>query len=628
MGRQCRFRRTVALLALCLLITGRTARAQTTGAISGRVADSTGAPLPGVTVEATSPSLQGARSAVTDHVGAFRFPAVAPGAYRVRAALEGFRTAEMTATVSLGATATVELTLQPSTSAQVVVSGVAPLIDGASTTTGTNYTSNVIAHLPVARNYADIVKANPGVSTDRGDTEGRSLALTIYGATSAENQWIIDGVNTTNAFKGVQGKAINNEFVQEVEVKTGGYQAEYGRALGGLVNVITKSGGNEFHGDGFVYYDSTGTAAEQQFHPGDSGLDGMRVVDGERFDYGVDLGGFLVKDRLWFFGAYNRVTRQGQRSRFQATRDVSTSDLFPFEETGNLYSGKLTWNVASTTTVVGTVFADPSSSAGQSGDPPVSLVPSTWYSARTQGGTDYGVRASQLLGSKAIVVLQGSYHRDRNELTAPEGARSTEDYTCVGGTPDRPCDPPSEPVTISGGYGFISAIDDHNTSSRKQLAGGATYYEGNHELKAGADYLDGQTDGVGRATGGQLVTILNEYRADLLRSRFFCREPGGFHLHGNSKARAGPGLRRLSAGLLEGGARPDGGRWTALGRGTDAHLQRADRPALQQRLAASRRRRLGPLARRRRPRCTPSPAASPTRCRRRWRRWRSTVSRS
>ena len=331
---------------------------------------------------------------------------------------------EKTATVSLGATATVDLMLQIAAEDQVNVSGETPLIDQTSTTTGTNYTSNVIAHLPVARNYADIVKANPGVSTDRGDTEGRSLALTIYGATSAENQWIIDGVNTTNAFKGVQGKAINNEFVQEVEVKTGGYQAEYGRALGGLVNVITKSGGNEFHGDGFVYYDSTGTAAEQQFHPGDSGLDGMRVADGERFDYGADLGGFLVKDRLWFFGAYNRVTRQSQRSRFQASQDVSTSDLFPFEEAGNLYSGKLTWNVASTTAVVGTVFADPSSSAGQAGDPPVSLVPSTWYSARTQGGTDYGVRASQLFGSKAIVVLQGSYHRDRNELTAPDGVRS------------------------------------------------------------------------------------------------------------------------------------------------------------------------------------------------------------
>src|SRR5262249_54817843 len=158
-----------------------------------------------------------------------------------------------------------------------------------------SYTAKVISSLPVARNYAEIVKSNPGVSTDRGATEGRSLALTIYGATSAENQWIVDGVNTTNVLRGVQGKAINTEFVQEVEVKTGGYQAEYGRALGGVINVITKSGGNEFHGDAFAYYDSTATAAEKQFRPGDTGFGEMRVVDGDRWDYGADIGGFLLK---------------------------------------------------------------------------------------------------------------------------------------------------------------------------------------------------------------------------------------------------------------------------------------------------------------------------------------------
>ena len=83
--------------------------------------------------------------------------------------------------------------------------------------------------------------------------------------------------------KGTQGKAINNEFVQEVEVKTGGYQAEYGRALGGVINVITKSGGNAFHGDGFVYYDSAARAAEKQYQAGRiSAVAGMRVADGSR----------------------------------------------------------------------------------------------------------------------------------------------------------------------------------------------------------------------------------------------------------------------------------------------------------------------------------------------------------
>ena len=125
-------------------------------------------------------------------------------------------------------------------------------MDVTSTTTGSNYSAKIMEKLPVGRNYASIVLSQPGVQTDTGETQGRALAISVYGSTSAENLFLIDGVNTTNVIKGLQGKNINGEFIQEVEVKTGGYQAEYGRNTGGVVNVITKSGGNEFHGDLFA----------------------------------------------------------------------------------------------------------------------------------------------------------------------------------------------------------------------------------------------------------------------------------------------------------------------------------------------------------------------------------------
>ncbi len=510
--------------------------AQTTGRIEGVVRDGTGAVLPGVSVQASGPSLPGVRLGTTDSNGRFRFPEVPPGPYTVRAELSGFRPAEKPVTVSLDASATADFALEPAVAEEVVVSGEAPLIDSTSTTTGTNYTSGVIAQLPVARNYADIVKSNPGVSTDRGSTQGRSLALTVYGATSAENQWIIDGVNTTNVIRGVQGKAINNEFVQEVEVKTGGYQAEYGRALGGVVNVITKSGGNKFQGDAFAYYDSTGTAAEQQFKPGDSGIARMRVADGERFDYGFDLGGFILRDRLWVFGAYNRVTLDGHLSRVQSSTHVPADAKFPFDSADNLYSGKLTWNLASSTTVVGTVFADPSTTSGAAGadprqglgvgdvTPPVSLDPSTWYSARQQGGTDFGIRLTQLFGSKAIATLQGSYHKDNNSLTAPPGIRYT-DETCIGGTPDDPCNRPPEPNSITGGYGQVIGWRDSNVSSRQQYAASATFYSGSHEIKAGGDYMDGKTDAPTFLTGEQLVNLRNEYGQPYYMHRFIAVSP-------------------------------------------------------------------------------------------------------
>jgi Carboxypeptidase regulatory-like domain/TonB dependent receptor/TonB-dependent Receptor Plug Domain len=523
-------------LGVCIALLASRATAQTTGDIEGRLTDVTGGTLPGVTVSAVSPSLQGTRSTVSDRNGLFRVPGVPPGQYSVRANLDGFRPAEKTATVPLDGTASVDFVLEPLATEEVVVSGQAPLLDPTSTTTGTNYTSAIVSRLPVARNYADIVRANPGVSTDRGDTQGRSLALAIYGATSAENRWIIDGVNTTNVDKGVQGKAINNEFVQEVEVKTGGYQAEYGRALGGVINVITKSGGNALHGDAFLYYDSTDTAAARRFEPGDSGIAEMRVADGRRLDYGVDLGGFIVRDRLWFFGAYNRVDLEGHVSRVESSTHVSREERFPFNDAEDLYSGKLTWNAATSTSIVGTVFADPSATAGAAGADPrqglglvhvtpiVSLDRSTWFSERRQGGTDFGLRATRLLGPRAIATFQGSYHKDRNALN-PQGGIRYRDFTCEGGTPEAPCVEPLEENAITGGYGRILGTNDHSVSTRRQYRGDVSLYAGNHEVKGGGDYENGRTDALDFFSGGQLVFIANEFGELYYQHRFFAVSP-------------------------------------------------------------------------------------------------------
>jgi hypothetical protein len=524
--------RTRAGLAL-LLLPAAAALAQTTGRIEGVVRDGAGGALSGAVVQVSSASLQAVRTATTDREGRYRLAALPPGVYAVRTELSGFRRSEKQASVFLDATATVDFTLEPAVEEQVAVGGEAPVIDVVSTTTGTSYTSEVVNRLPVGRNYADIVKSNPGVDTDRGDTQGRSLALTVYGATSAENQWMIDGINTTNVIKGVQGKAINNEFVEEVQVKTGGYQAEYGRALGGIVNVITKSGGNVFHGDGFAYYDSSGTAAHQVLKPED-GLTQMRIADSQRLDYGADLGGSIVKDRLWFFAAYNRVGFRGHVSTVANFGDVTPSDRFPLDSTDDLYSGKLTWNATPPTTVVATVFADPSTNSGASGADPrqgpasvmpiVSLGPSTWFSTRKIGGTDFGARVTQLLGSSAVLTLQGALHRDRYDLNAANTIRY-EDWTCTGGTPAQQCSPPQEPNSVTGGYGGVAGRDDHNSSRRQQYRADTTFYWGNHEIKAGGDYQDGVTDGLGYYSGGQFVRKLNEYGQTYYAHQFVAVSP-------------------------------------------------------------------------------------------------------
>ena len=384
------------------------------------------------------------------------------------------------------------------------------------------------------------MRSNPGVATDRGDTEGRSLALSIYGATSAENQWIIDGVNTTNVFKGMQGKAINNEFVQEVEVKTGGYQAEYGRALGGVVNVITKSGGNEFHGDGFVYYDSTGTAGRAAVRARRLGpRRRCASPTTERFDYGADLGGFLLKDRLWFFGAYNRVS-SAATSRARRRRDlVPTEDRFPLDTDGQplLREADLERRDAHDdrrhglrrpVDEHGRGGADPRQGSGRSGRLRPNPDPSTWYSRARRAGTDFGLRlqrSSSVAGDRdaAGLVPPGP---ERPRADRPDCIRYGGLDLLRGRHARRAVRPPGEPNSVDGGYGWIFGPIDHSKSHREQIRARLTLYAGNHEIKVGGDYQDGQTDALTSFSGRPARhRRCNEYGQTLLRAPLLRGEP-------------------------------------------------------------------------------------------------------
>ncbi len=259
------YRFTLALSVCLLLITPFALQAQTTGTIEGQVTDQSGAALPGVTVELASPALQGAKTVSTAADGKYRFLSLNPGTYTVTATLTGFGKVQKKATVTLDAVSSVSFQLSLSASAEVVVTGEAPVVDTTTAESGLQINESVVQKLPVGRNYASAVLIQPGVSQDLSETQGRGVTgggLTIYGSTSVENQYLVDGVNTTNVVKGFEGKALSNEFIQEVQVKASGYEAEYGRAMGGIVNVITKSGGNEFHGDAFGYFNTTGLTAD------------------------------------------------------------------------------------------------------------------------------------------------------------------------------------------------------------------------------------------------------------------------------------------------------------------------------------------------------------------------------
>ena len=160
-----------------------------------------------------------------------------------------------------------------------------------------------------------MAQAAPGAQVD-------DSGATFYGSTGLENAYYIDGANTTGIELGEQGTTLNFEFIDEVQVKTGSYSAEYGRATGSVINVITKSGGNEFHGDVFGYYDSPSTQASLKGDAVRGPITATSVTkDFTRSDFGADLGGYIVKDKLWFFAAYNRVDNENKE---EVTQDFST----------------------------------------------------------------------------------------------------------------------------------------------------------------------------------------------------------------------------------------------------------------------------------------------------------------
>jgi hypothetical protein len=488
--------------------------------IDGVVTDQSGAPLPGVTVEITSPNLQGTRTAVTAADGRYRFPSLPPGAYTVSGNLSGFGKVQKKATVTLDATVTVALQLQLSTTAEVTVTGEAPIVDTTSTTAGSNYSAKLIDKLPVGRNYADVTFSQPGVQTDFGETQGRGPVagqggISIYGSTSGENLFLIDGVNTTNVIKGFQGKDINNEFIQEVEVKTGGYQAEYGRNTGGVINVITKSGGNEFHGGVFGYYNDTGMRADIKngqvenyatpdfSEEGDAQFLNGALTKDVRQEMGADLGGFIMKDKIWFFGAYDRVKINQVNTQLDLGNQDTFGQNYPISFFQNKYSGKLTFNLFQGTSIVGSVFSDSQTQEGQIAIP-TGLSPFQFNGRRDTGGPDYGARLNQLFGSFGILTLQYAQHKDRF-VTKPFGAdvAQVRDYTAAGSAD------PNYGVTFAtlGGFGQVFGPTVNNESKRDLYNGSFTAYVQNHEIKVGGDYQKDNTSGSTYYTGGQRLRI-------------------------------------------------------------------------------------------------------------------------
>jgi hypothetical protein len=421
----------ILIFALCFFASFGGAYAQTTsnGKIVGTVKDDQGISLPGVSVEAESPKMTGKISTITNETGTYRLLGLPPGQFTVRFSMEGFNTVvRENILIRLEETITLDVAMMVGTlDEEVVVLGQSPIIDVKSTAKGMTLTKDVFDVLPKNRDFSSLITTIPGVINETEMVGG----ISIDGASGAENMFYMDGMETSDIRGGEQSQQAAFEFIDEVQVKASGYQAEYGGSLGGVINVITRSGGNSFHGDVIGYFDSSSLSGKQRdalrLNPQDSTIAeyvNYQDINGKdkktRIEAGFSLGGYIIRDKLWFFGAvlpvFDKTTRPIEWGASRGDYD-RTNTYYNFQ-------GKLTAqpfkNFRISASVVNNFRKErgllPLSNASGNPDYAYDDYGFNWPNISTSVTADY------IVGNNLIISARGGYfyQNQTNQLLSPD----------------------------------------------------------------------------------------------------------------------------------------------------------------------------------------------------------------
>jgi hypothetical protein len=351
--------RRVLLLAGCLTVVFTVlclpAIAQTNSGLKGTVVDKDGAPLPSARISIKNDSLGVSQGAVADAKGEFRIVPLPPGkGYVLEVAFPGMGTIRMDVDVTAGKVFTTTITLRPSAEMQekVKVTAQTDVVNTDTTTTSTTFTSEFIDSLPIlGRDYQDVLTLAPGVTDVDGDGNP-----TIHGSRDVDVVTLVDGVSTNDPLTGKRGQELNLNSIQEIEVKTAGATAEYGRAQGGFVNIVTKSGGNEFEGSfnfdlrSYVL-DGDGAGIDDPRQHGGIGELGLRDLKFNDLYPAVSVGGPIVKDKAWYYftAEYRQVELPVNALTQAFVRSATQKRIF----------GKMTWQMSTNHKLQFTTTVDP-----------------------------------------------------------------------------------------------------------------------------------------------------------------------------------------------------------------------------------------------------------------------------
>jgi len=482
-------RLTTFLFFLVLVVCAGVAVSQVVivGELGGQVKDETGAALPGASVTAVSVERGFSRTVTSDSTGRYRFSEVQPGRYTITVVLSGFATVSVKDNLVENQKKTdVPVTMKLSAQqAEVVVTGEVPIVDKTNASLESRQRAKEFEKMPVGRGYQNLFLNAPGVNL----TPGTNPNPSVHGALSSNNLWLYDGTDTTDPTTGTFGGNLNFEAIQEVTVITSGVSAEYGRAAGGIINVITKSGTNDFAGSGKVVmtndnWNASNSTVNTVCTASASAPGGATCTHPSlarvKYDhvnprYAVTLGGPFWKDRIWFFGAYESADNTtGQQSTPVSGENFqqSTKDRF--------WDGKVTAQLTPSITAAARGSSSPTSGfivnyAGLG--PPGDFAA---YTGQDQTSQQYAGFLTGVFGPNLTAEAQYNWNGPSNSASK----HGIDVYPLVPGIAH---------FSEADGFQYNGANFDGFVNRPRQGALGAVSYYTNiggnsHNFKAGVDY--------------------------------------------------------------------------------------------------------------------------------------------
>lgn len=549
-------RSVLLVCCICLvvgLVLSPVAQAQeTTGGLKAYVKDKSSGTVPGAMVELSSSALIVPRKAEADSAGYVYFQLLPPGEYTLTVTAKGFRTYKQTGIdISAGKLPTYDILLDVGSITETVeVSAQPPIVDITTSKVGTTIEQDLIDSLPKGRSYQSLIALAPGarqepLQSSRTDRL-RQNGFQIDGASDSENTYLVEGLDTSNVEQGGIKQNVIFEFVQEVQVKTSGNEAEYGGALGGVVNVIQKRGSNDWHGSFLVQYRSDKLDANDQCattpqpNPGSNLPSGQQLACGLRYDPntsantdptkgpvvdqaanyykqkkdkystlepGYTIGGPILKDKLWLFSSYvptiDRYTRSvnftatdpGVHSftrSYTAHNALNRLDYQPFTKL-HLYAG---WQYGYSR-IKGQLPTLPDSAIGQanpiSGNNPASFRPDT---GTVSPSNIFNTGGDWTPNSRTVVAVRyGHFYYNTEDRGLPSGIRYQYTADLTGGVTKSTVDgatlvPAGNSFAHQTGFANISSnlTTQHDIFSRRSFATDVSYSVskwGQHNFKVG-----------------------------------------------------------------------------------------------------------------------------------------------